>query len=309
MKQELEPTRDGFGKALVKLGKINPDIVVLSADLEESTRTKWFKEKYPERFIEVGVAEQNMLGIATGLALEGKIPFAASFAVFSPGRNWDQLRISVCYSNANVKIFGGHAGLTVGKDGATHQALEDIAITRALPNLTVIVPCDSEEMEKATISAAKLKGPVYLRGGRERIPIVKENEKFEIGKANILREGKDVAIIACGIMVHKALKASDILKTKGISCRVINMHTIKPIDKKTILDAAKECKFIVTAEEHQITGGLGSAVCEVVAESHPTKVIRVGMKDRFGESGEPNELLIKYGLTEKDIFDAVIKNM
>jgi len=299
----MESTRDGFGKGLLALGR-NKNVVVLSADLSESTRAIWFKEKYPERYIECGVAEQNLMGVAAGLALSGKIPYACSFAVFSPGRNWAQIRVSVCYSGANVKIASTHAGISTGADGATHQALEDIAITRCLPNMTVVVPCDSLEAEKATIAVSKIKGPCYLRLGREKFPVITTKKTpFKIGKANIMRKGKDVTVIACGMIVNEALKAAEQLKK--ISVRVINCHTIKPIDKNIIIKAARETKAIVTAEEHNIYGGLGSAVAEIVSENHPVPIKRVGIKDKFGESGSPKELLKKYGLTDKEIINAI----
>src|SRR3989338_4429878 len=288
-------TRDGYGKALLELAEKRKDIVVLTGDLAESTRTNWFREKFPEQFVEVGVAEQNMMGIAAGLSHSGKIPFVSSFAVFSPGRNWDQLRVSVAYSEANVKIFGGHAGISTGEDGATHQALEDIAITRVLPNMTVIVPCDWIEMKKATIASVDVRGPVYLRGGREKVAtITTEHTPFAVGRAEIFRDGNDVAIIACGLMVHEAVVAAEELAKEGISAMVINNHTIKPIDRKTIISAAKKTGAIVTAEEHQVYGGLGSAVSEVLAEHYPVPVRMVGIFDTFGESGAPAELLKKY---------------
>lgn len=304
-KIEQLPIRDGYGKGLVELGKKNTDVVVLSGDLTESTRTHWFKEQFPKRFIELGVAEQNMMGIAAGLALSGKIPFVSSYAVFCPGRNWDQLRVSVCYNEAPVKIAGAHAGISVGPDGATHQALEDIAITRTLPNLTVIVPCDAIEAQKATIAAAPIKGPVYLRFGRAKTPVITtEQTPFKIGKAEIYREGTDVAIIACGIMVYEALVAAERLAKQGISAMVINCHTIKPIDKQTLIAAAKKTGAIITAEEHQIHGGLGSAVAEVVCQHAPVPMRIIGVQDRFGESGEPQELLTSFGLTSKEIVAA-----
>lgn len=301
-KSKMESTRDGFGKALLQLGK-NKQVVVLTANLGDSVRAKKFKEKYPDRFFDVGVAEQNMLGIATGLAKEGKIPFATSFAVFSPGRNWDQLRVSICYSQSNVKLFSSHAGLTTGPDGATHQALEDIAITRVLPNLTVLVPCDSEEARKATIAAAKHKGPVYIRGGRAKVAqITTSKSSFTIGKADVLKRGKDITIIACGIMVHKALQAADILKKEhDLSAEVINVHTIKPLDEKTIIRSSKKTGCVLTAEEHQIYGGLGSAVAQTISKQYPVPVISVGVDDVFGESGTAEEVLKKYHLTVQEI--------
>ncbi|MBU2100639.1 transketolase family protein [Candidatus Micrarchaeota archaeon] len=300
------PSRDGYGKALVELGKRNENVVALCCDLTDSTRVGWFKEKFPERFIEVGVAEQNMMSLAAGLSDMGKIPFVSSYAVFSPGRNWDQLRVSVCYSEANVKIQGAHAGISVGPDGATHQALEDIAITRCIPNLTVIVPVDAVEGEKATIQAGEIKGPMYLRFGREKVPtITTERTPFTIGKAEVFREGKDVCIIACGVMVYDALLAAEELEKEDIEVMVINNHTVKPLDKKTLIEAAKKTGAIVTAEEHQVFGGMGSAVAEVLSQNYPVPIKFVGIKDRFGESGQPEELLKKFGCTSKDIIKAV----
>ena len=306
---EQVPARDGYGKGLVWLGENNPNVVVLTGDLSESTRSHWFAEKFPKRFIEVGVAEQNMMGIAAGLALSGKIPFVSSYATFNPGRNWDQLRVSVAYSQANVKIAGAHAGISVGPDGATHQALEDIAITRVIPDLVVIVPCDFEETKKATIAAAQeIKGPVYLRFGREKTPVMTTPETpFKVGRAEVLREGKDVAIIGSGFVVYNALLAAEELHKEGIECLGGNNHTIKPIDRKTLTAAAKKCGAVVTVEEHQINGGAGSAVIEVLAEEYPVPVERVGMPDSFGESGQPAELIQKYGMDKDAIVKAVRK--
>lgn len=304
-KLEQMPTRDGYGQGLVELGKSNTNVVVLSGDLTESTRSQWFKEKFPNRFFEVGVAEQNMMGIAAGLALSGKIPFVSSYAVFCPGRNWDQLRVSVCYNEAPVKIAGAHAGISVGPDGATHQALEDIAITRALPKLTVLVPCDAIEAQKATIASAKINGPVYIRLGRAKSPVITTSTTpFKIGKAEVYREGTDVAIIACGIMVHEAMVAAEKLSKEGINAMVVNCHTIKPIDAQTIINAAKKTGAVVTAEEHQRAGGMGSAVAEVLSQNYPVPIKMVAVDDRFGESGEPQELLNAFGLTAKDIIIA-----
>lgn len=304
---EQVPVRDGYGKGLVWLGENNPAVVVLTGDLSESTRSAWFAEKFPKRFIEVGVAEQNMMGIAAGLALSGKIPFVSSYATFNPGRNWDQLRVSVCYSGANVKIAGAHAGISVGPDGATHQALEDIAITRVLPDLVVIVPCDAIEAQKATVAIAQeISGPAYIRFGREKSPVFTTQESpFKIGRAEVLREGVDVAIVGCGMLVYNALQAAEALDKQGISCAVINNHTIKPIDRKAIVNAAKKCRAVVTVEEHQINGGAGSAVIEVLAEECPVPVERVGMPDSFGQSGQPGELIEHYGMGKDAIIKAV----
>jgi len=305
---EMKSCRDGYGEALLELGKKNKNVVVLCADLEESTRTMEFGKKYPKRFVEVGVAEQNMIGIGAGLALEGKIPFCSSFAVFSPGRNWEQIRISVCYNNANVKIVSSHAGLNVGEDGATHQALEDLGTMRIIPNMIVIAPCDYLETQKAVFAAAKYKGPVYIRFGREKTPVItSKNTPFKIGKAQVLRQGKNVTIIACGSMVSEALKAAEELAKKKIQAEVINCHTIKPIDKATIIKSAKKTKRVVTIEEHEINGGLGSAVAEVLAQNFPVKMEIIGVNDSFGESGTAQQLLDKYGLNYKNIIKKVNK--
>ncbi|MFH2020066.1 MAG: transketolase family protein [archaeon] len=304
---EQKGIRDGFGNAIVKLGEKNPKIVVLAAGVGDSTQAFKFKEKFPDRYIEVGIAEQNMVGIAAGLALGGKIPFATSFATFLPGRCFDQIRQSVCYANLNVKLVATHAGLTVGADGATHQMMEDITLMRSLPNMAVIVPCDAVEAEKAVIAAAEMTGPVFIRLGRDKQPVIAQDKGFEIGKSILMKEGNDVTVIATGIMVYYALMAAEELKKEGISARVINLHTIKPIDKDAIIKAAKETKGIVTVEEHQIYGGLGSAVAEVLSQEYPAKLKIIGMPDKFGESGKPDELLKKYGLTEKEIFEAAKK--
>lgn len=305
---EQRPTRDGYGQGLLELGARDPRVVVLTADLAESTRVLPFATAHPERFIDVGVAEQNMMGIAAGLALAGKIPFVSSYAVFSPGRNWDQLRVSVCYNNANVKIAGAHAGLSVGPDGATHQALEDIAITRVLPNLTVIVPCDAEETRKATLAIARHTGPVYFRFSREKSPLLTTKKTpFIIGKATILRNGNDVSLIACGPLVYEALLAARALERSGVRARVINMHTIKPLDTAALRSAARQTGAIVTIEEHQITGGLGGAVAEWCSQSIPTPIEMIAVRDSFGESGTPEQLLTKYGLRARDIVRAAKK--
>jgi transketolase len=302
---EKSATRDGFGKAIVKLGQ-NKDIFVLGASVGDSTRAFDFKEKYPDRYIEAGIAEASMIGMSCGLALDGKIPFPTTFATFLPGRCYDQIRQSVCYSNLNVKLVATHAGLSVGQDGATHQMMEDIAMLRALPNLKIIIPTDSLEAEKATMAIAKIKGPCYLRLGREKIPtFTTDKTPFEIGKAVTLKEGKDISIIATGLMVYYSLLAAETLEKEGISARVINMHTIKPLDKDAIIKAAKETKAIVTAEEAQVYGGLGSAVAEVVTQNYPVLMKILGMQDVFGESGKPSELLKKYKMTDSDIVDAV----
>ena len=305
---EQKATRDGFGEALLELGEQDERIVALTGDLAESTRVLPFAEKFPERFIECGVAEQNMMGVAAGLALAGKIPFAASYATFSPGRNWDQLRVSVCYSKANVKVIGAHTGVSVGPDGATHQALEDIAITRVLPNLTVIQPCDSNEAAKATMAIAYAEGPHYLRLTREKTPLITTQESpFEIGKANVLKEGKDVALIGCGPVLYNGIKAALELEPGNIQVLVINCHTIKPLDEATIIWAAKLTGAVVTLEEHQVNGGLGSAVAECLAKNYPVPQEFVGMPNTFGESGAPSELWEKYGMGVESIKQAIQK--
>ncbi len=299
------PPRDGFGQGLLELGKTNPDVVALCGDLVESIRVQAFAEAYPERYFEMGVAEQNMAGVAAGLALSGKIPFISSYAVFSPGRNWDQIRVAICYSKANVKIVGAHAGISVGPDGATHQALEDVAITRVLPNMIVVVPTDSIEARKATIAISKHVGPSYIRFGREKTPVItKEDTPFELGRALHIVAGEDVTIIANGQMVYRAMMAAKELEGK-ISVAVINMHTVKPIDAKAIIDSSRETGAIVTAEEHQVIGGLGSAVAEVLSSHYPVPLERVGILDTFGESGKPEELMEHYHLGVSDIVHAV----
>lgn len=304
-KYDMVPTRDGFGKGLVELGKKDKNVVVLSADLTDSTRANWFKKEFPDRFFGMGVAEQDMMGTAAGFALMGKTPYACTFGVFASGRAWDQIRISVAYMNLNVKIIGTHGGISVGPDGATHQALEEIALMRILPNMTVIVPCDAIEAKKATIEAARIKGPVYMRLGRSAVPVLtSEDIPFKIGKADMIRDGRDVTIFACGQMVYEALVACDMLEKEGVSARMINLHTVKPIDKDIIIKAAKETGAIVTAEEHTVLGGFGSAVSEVVIQNYPVPLKMVGVQDRFGMSGEPDELFEYFGLKAKNIVSA-----
>lgn len=300
--------RDGFGDALLELGAENPDVVALCADLTESTRVEKFAKKFPERFVEVGVAEQNMMGMAAGMALVGKIPFVTSYATFSPGRNWDQLRVSVCYSNTNVKIIGAHAGISVGADGATHQALEDLAITRVLPNLVVLSPCDYWETFKAVKAAAVWPGPVYIRFGREKTPVFTKKEMpFEIGKANVLREGRDTTIFGTGPLVYKGLEVAEELEGQGIHCEVINIHTLKPLDVASVMISAKKTGAVVTVEEHQTIGGLFGVISECLAANFPVPIEAVGMPNVFGESGKPKELLEKYGMGVGAIKDAVRK--
>lgn len=298
-------TRDAYGKALVNIGKVNDNVVVLDADLSKSTKTYDFSKNFPDRFFNMGIAEQNLIGAACGLASCGKIPFVSSFAMFASGRAFEIIRNSVCYPKLNVKICATHAGITVGEDGATHQSVEDISIMRSIPNMTVLVPADGVETEKMIEEITKFNGPTYVRLGRSAVPnVFNDNYKFEIGKGTILKEGTDVTIIACGIMVNEALKASEILSQEGISAKVVNMSTIKPIDKELIINCAKQTKAIVTAEEHSIIGGLGSSVSEVTSSECPVIVEKVGIKDTFGESGTPNELMKKYGITSDDIVDA-----
>ena len=303
---EAAPTRDGYGIGLIEAGEKDENIVVLCGDLSESTRSQKFQEKFPERYIELGVAEQNMANVAVGLALNGKIPFVSTYAVFTPGRNWDQIRISGCYNNANVKYAGAHSGISVGPDGATHQAMEDVAITRVLPRMTVFVPCDREETRKVVHAAIGIDGPVYFRFARAATPLITTDKTpFQIGKAQIFHEGSDVAIIGAGPIMHSALVAADRLIEQGIRCRVINSPSIKPIDEETIERAARDCGAIVTCEEHQILGGVGSAIAEVVVRTYPVPMEFVGMKDSFGESGEPAELLKKYKMDVDGIVAAV----
>ena len=302
------PQRNGYGDGVVEAGKTNENVVVLCCDLTESTRSAKFEETFPDRFVEIGIAEQNMAGIAAGLAFTGKVPYMSSYATFNPGRNWDQIRVSICYSMANVKIMGAHAGISVGPDGATHQALEDIAITRVIPNLNVIAPCDYFETKKAAIQMAGIEEPFYMRFGREKVPVITtEKTPFKIGRAETYREGGDVTVIACGSLVYEALVAAEELSSKGVDVRVVNSHTIKPIDEKAIVKAAEETGAIVAAEEHQYHGGLGSAVAEVLSLHNPVPMEYVAIMDRFGESGEPNELMKKFGLSAEGIKKAVNK--
>ncbi len=305
---EQDATRKGYGQGVLDLGAEDPNIVVLTADLAESTQVLDFAKKYPERFVECGVAEQNMMGIAAGLALYGKTPFVSSYAVFSPGRSWDQMRVSVCYSEANVKVAGAHTGVTVGPDGATHQALEDVAIMRVLPNLVVEVPCDAIETRKTVVALGRMKGPAYFRLGRSKTPIMTTAETpFAVGKAIVFKEGKDAAIIGSGPVLYNGLMAAQELEKQGISVMVINNHTIKPIDVETIIHAAKTCGAVVTLEEHQTMAGCGSAVCEVLAQHCPVPVEMVGMPNVFGESGQPEELIQKFGIGQDHIMEAVKK--
>jgi transketolase len=291
---------------LAELGRVDEDIVVLDADLSGSTRTAVFAKEFPQRFFNFGVAEQNMMATAAGLASCGKIVFASTFAIFATGRAWDQVRNTVAYNNFNIKIVATHAGITVGPDGASHQALEDIALMRVIPTMHIVVPCDGPQTKDALIAAVNTAGPFYIRLGRPKVATIEGKGEFKLGKAQVLREGKDVAIIACGIMVNEALLAADGLAKKGIKARVINFHSIRPLDRETVLMAAKETKGIVVCEEHTVIGGLASCIDEVVAENYPTRVARVGIKERFGQSGEPQDLLKEYNLTARDIEKAAV---
>ncbi|NLO96666.1 MAG: transketolase family protein [Peptococcaceae bacterium] len=305
-KEKKIATREAYGQALVQLGKDNPDIVVLDADLAKSTKTSDFAKAFPQRFFDMGIAEQNMIGFAAGLATTGKIPFASSFAIFATGRAFEQIRNSVAYPRLNVKIAATHAGISVGEDGGSHQAIEDLALMRSLPNMTVLVPADATETKKAILAAAAYQGPVYIRMGRLAVPVLfTDDYNFVIGKANVIREGQDAAIIANGLMVAEALQAAEELSAQGINTTVVNCASLKPLDRDTILKVARQTGAVVTAEEHNIIGGLGSAVAEVLSEHYPVPLYRVGIKDTFGESGSPEELLQKYGLTSAHIIQAV----
>ena len=297
-----EPIRKGFGRGLLNAGKINTHVVAACADLTDSTQMSLFKAEFPERFVEVGVAEQNLVTVGSGLAAMGKIPFVSSYAAFSPGRNWEQIRTTVCLNDQPVKIVGSHAGVSVGPDGATHQMLEDIALMRVLPNMVVIAPGDSLEAERATLAIAQDQRPAYLRLAREATPIVTTDKTpFEIGKAYVYKEGKDVTIMSTGTMTYQALAAAVKLEKDGISAEVVHIPTIKPLDEKTILASAKKTGKVITVEEGQIIGGLGGAITELLSEKLPTRVVRMGMQDRFGESGKPEQLLDHFGLTAKHI--------
>ncbi|EKD23917.1 MAG: hypothetical protein ACD_81C00144G0001 [uncultured bacterium] len=307
---EQKATRDGFGTGLVQLGETNPDVVVLSADLKESTRCEAFATKYPKRFFECGVAEQNMITLAAGFGVSNKIPFAASYAVFSPGRNWEQIRTTIAYNDANVKIAGHHAGISTGPDGATHQAIEDIATMRSMPNMRVIVPVDALEAHKATVAASQIWGPIYLRFTREKSPLVTTQETpFIPDKAYTLWESKkpQVVIIGCGPLLHQALLAAQELEKEKIGTLVLNSHTVKPLDEKKIVALAKKYGAVVTVEEHSVLGGLGGAVAECLAKHQPTPIEFIGMQDTFGESGTSAELFKKYKLDKNAIADAVKK--
>jgi transketolase len=306
---DFKATREGYGAGLLAAGLKNPHVVALTADLTESTKASAFKNKFPHRFFNVGVAEQNLIGVASGLALCGKIPFASSFAVFSPGRSWEQIRLSVCYQQANVKIVGTHAGVTTGPDGATHQALEDLAITRCLPNLTIISPCDYYQAIQATLAAAEYNGPVYLRFFRDKTAVMTDaSTEFKIGQAQIFQKGTDLTIISTGPLTYQALLAAASLQKENISAEVINLHTIKPLDLPTILKSVQKTHCLVTVEEHQLMAGMGSAVVEALAQAYAAPVTEmIGIKDTFGESGTATELLVKYHLDAPSIVKAAKK--
>ncbi|MBC7339087.1 MAG: transketolase family protein [Firmicutes bacterium] len=297
-----EATRASYGAALVELGRQDPRVVVLDADLSKSTYTSLFAREFPHRHFNMGIAEQNMMGVAAGLASAGKIPFASTFAVFATGRCFDQLRVSICYPALNVKIGASHAGITVGEDGASHQAVEDLALMCALPNMTVVVPADGPETRQAVFAAAAQAGPWYLRLGRPPVPVVTPpGYRFQVGRGCVLREGSDVAIIACGVMVAEALAAAGELDREGIRAAVVNMSTIKPLDVDLLVRMARECRAVVTAEEHSVVGGLGAAVAAVLGEEYPVPLRRVGIQDRFGQSGKPEDLMAEYGLTAAEV--------
>lgn len=301
-------TRSGFGEGLLEAGKENPNVVALCADLSPSVRMDLFQKEFPERFIEVGIAESNMVSIASGMALSGKIPFVGSFAAFSTGRTYDQIRQSVAYSDTNVKIAGSHAGITLGEDGATHQILEDIGLMRMMPNMVVINPCDFTQAKQATIASARYNGPVYIRYGRPKVPVfLTEDTPFEIGKALMLNEGKDVSIFATGHLVWQAILAAQELEKEGISAEIINIHTIKPLDNEVILASVKKTGCVVACEEHLFNGGLGDSIAQLLARNYPSPMEYVGIDDQFGESGKPMQLMDKYGLNAKNIIEKAKK--
>lgn len=299
-------TRDAYGEALLELGRERKEVVVLDADLSGSTKTRKFAKEFPDRFYNLGVSEQDLIGTAGGLSLTGKLPFASTFAIFETGRAWEQIRQTICYSNLNVKLVATHSGITVGEDGASHQAIEDVALMRVLPNMTVIVPADARETKQVVRAIADYHGPVYVRLGRAKVPVVMpEGYTFHIGKAHTFHVGKDVNIVAMGIMVDVALESAKILKDEGIDAGVINMSTVKPLDTDALLVASKACRLIVTAEEHQVIGALGSAVSEFLSEQNPTRLLRIGIKDDFGCSGKSEELLKLYGLTVDNVVKSI----
>jgi transketolase len=311
-KPDQTPIRQGFGEGLVLAGEKNPNVVGLCADLTDSTKMNLFKKKFPERFVEIGIAEQNLAGVASGMAAMGKLPFISSYAMFSPGRNWEQIRTTICYNDRAVIIAGSHAGVSVGPDGGTHQAIEDIAITRVIPNMVVVSPCDAIEARKATVALAELGKPAYIRLAREKTPVITTEESpFEIGKAQLVfgEEGDraEVGIVATGALLFRAIKVADALEKENFKVKVLNISTIKPIDSKAIIELAKTCGAIVSVEEHQIAGGLGSAVSEVLSQNFPVPQEFIGVHDKFGQSGTPDELLEHYGMGESDILSAVKK--
>lgn len=309
MREDIKiATRQSYGEELAKLGEENENIVVLDADLSTATKTELFAEKFPDRFIDVGIAEQNLMGISAGLSTFGKLPYASTFAVFAAGRAYEQIRNSIAYPKLNVKICATHAGVTVGEDGATHQMLEDLSLMRGLPNMTVICPSDDIQTKWAVREIAKINGPVYLRLCRLKTPVIYDTDNFEIGKAVQIGDGTDASILATGVCVSEAIKAMEILKAKGINVRVIDVHTIKPIDKEMIVKCAKETKRIITVEDHSVIGGLGSSVCEVLSEEYPTKVERMGIMDTFGQSGNGEELLAYYKIDSNAIVEKMLKD-
>lgn len=305
---QMKATREAYGETLSELGEKDERIVVLDADLSNSTKSAFFGRKFPERFFNMGIAEANVINTAAGFATTGKVAFASSFCIFISGRTWEQIRNTVCYSRLNVRVVGSHGGITVGADGSSHQAIEDIAIMRAIPKMTIAVPCDAIETKKLIQQAVDFKGPMYIRLGRPKVPtFTKEEDPFEIGKGNVLKEGKDITLIAYGALVYNTLKAAEILQKEGINATVINMHTIKPIDEDLIVEKAKETGAILTAEQHVLQGGLGSAVAEVLVKKYPTKMRMLGLDNEFGQSGSPDDLIQRYKLTAKDIADAAKK--
>ncbi len=308
---EKKPSRDGFGNALLELGESDPNVWVLTADVSGSTRTNWFAKKYPDRFVQVGVAEQNMAGVAAGIASCGKLAFVSAYGVFSPGRNWDQLRVSICYNDVPVIFHASHTGLTVGPDGASHQALEDISMTRTLPNLVVVAPSDANQVKKAFLAAAELRKPAYIRTCREKMPVfTTDDTPFGIGEANLYVDGSDIAIFACGPIVYESLKAAKELEKKGVSAAVVDCHTVKPIDRRMITEMANKTGLILSVEEHQINGGLGSAIAEVMAEECPgARLVRHGVYDRFGESGNPLGLLSYFSLDSDGIVMKALESL
>ena len=306
MSAKMLPARDGYGQALLELAESRDNLMVMDADVAKSTRTNWVADKHPDKFIDMGISEQDMVGTAAGLALTGMLPFATTYCVFLTGRAFDQIRTTVCYGDLNVKLAGAHAGISVSPDGATHQSLEDVALMRTLPNMTVVVPCDAEETRKATLAIADLDGPCFIRFGREAVPVITDADTpFELGKARLVRDGADVVVFANGPMVHEASEAASELAAQGVDVMVVDLHTVKPLDEEFVLAAAQKTGAVVTAEEHQKAGGMGSAVCEYLAEACPTPVVRVAVDDSFGESGEPGELMAKYGLDKKHVLAAI----